>query len=140
MPFNEKTAWIMSSALLVAGVFYFYLVLSTTQSLGDIAPPLIPLVIVYTVLLVGLAVAGHIIAAVLAPKDANSQLDEREQRIMHRSSYLSSYVLGLGILLSLGLYLISYNGNLLFYAVFASFMLSQICEYIFQIIFYRTSV
>ena len=42
--------------------------------------------------------------------------------------------------MSLGFYLLSRNGDLLFYSVFASLMLGQLMEYVFQIVFYRTSV
>lgn len=43
-------------------------------------------------------------------------------------------------MLSLGLYLLSYDGDLLFYCVFASLMISQLVEYGVQIFLYRTTV
>ena len=42
--------------------------------------------------------------------------------------------------MSLGLYLVSYDGHLLFYAAFASLMIAQVMEYAFQILLYRTSI
>jgi hypothetical protein len=42
--------------------------------------------------------------------------------------------------MSLGLYLFSYDGNLLFYCVFGSLMISQLVEYGLQIVLYRTTV
>jgi len=140
MPFHEKSAWIMSLALLLGGALYFAAVAAMSSAAGELVPPVLPAVIVYTFLLVIVAVAGHIVAAVFAPKEANAPLDEREKRIADRAGHLSGYVLGAGVLAALGFYLFSYDGNALFYGVFASLMLSQLAEYALQIFFYRSSV
>ena len=42
MPFREKSAWIMSIALLVGGFLYFRVVLSPWAESGQLAPPTIP--------------------------------------------------------------------------------------------------
>lgn len=140
MTFREKSAWIMSLALLVAGTFYFYSVGVTWSESGRLAQPMLPLVIVYTVCLVVLSVIGHIVIAIMAPKEANAPADEREQLIISRAGHYSSYLLGVGVVLSLGSYLFLRDGDALFYAVFASLMASQIAEYVLQIIFYRTAI
>ena len=140
MPFHEKSAWIVSAALLLGGAFYFAVVAAMSSASGRLAPPTLPLVAAYTVLLVIAAVAGHIVAALAAPKEANTPLDEREKTITHRAGHLSGYVIGAGVIVSLGLYLFSYDGNLLFYAVFATLMLSQLAEYALQIRLYRSAL
>ena len=140
MAFQEKSAWIMSVALLLAGLSYFYLVAAIGAELGEMAPPLLPLIIVYTVCLVALSVVGHIVIAVLAPKEANSPPDERDRQIVNRAGHYSSYVLVSGVVMSLGLYVVSHDGNLLFYAAFTSLMIAQVLEYVFQILLYRTSI
>ena len=140
MTFHEKSAWIMALALSIGGLFYAVTVLSMSSGLGELAPPVIPTVVVYTVILVVLAIVGHIIAVAFAPEDADEIVDERARRIADRSGYLSAYVLGIGVLVALGLYLWSYDGNLMFYAVFASLMLSQLFEYVVQIALYRRGV
>lgn len=140
MPFHEKSAWIMSVALLLGGVFYFAVVVSLSGELGGLVPPILPLVVLYTVLLVVVAVIGHIVVAICAPREANAALDERERRIFDRAGHLSGYVFGAGVLLSLALYLFTYDGNLLFYGVFGSLMLGQLAEYVIQIRLYRAVV
>lgn len=140
MPFHEKSAWIMSLALVVGSLFYFLPVVSSLIGAGELASPLVPRIIAFTVCLVVIAVVGHIVIAALAPKDADAPVDEREQLIFDRAGHYSSYVLGVGVLLSLGLYLLSGNGDLLFYVVFASLMASQLAEYLLQILFYRTRI
>ena len=136
MAFQEKSAWIMTLALLFGGGFYYRVVASMSAG-GELAPPNIGLIGVYTVILVIVAVVGHILVAVLAPKDADAPLDERERKIFDRAGHLSGYIFGFGVVFSLGLYLFSYNGNLLFYGVFASLMVSQLAEYVFQIFLFR---
>ncbi|MDJ0919077.1 MAG: hypothetical protein QNJ05_15060 [Woeseiaceae bacterium] len=138
MPFREKSAWIMSVALLFGGAFYFFAVLSGSSAAGGLISPNIPLIVIYTVCLVVIATAGHIVIAMLAPKDANAPVDEREQQIFIRAGHYSSYLIGLGIVLSLGLYIVGGSGDLLFYTVFASLMIGQTAEYLLQILFYRT--
>lgn len=140
MAFQEKSAWIMSFALLLGGIFYFGVVASMSSAAGSLASPNIPVLAVYTVLLTILALSGHFVMAILAPKEANAPTDERERRIFERAGHWSAYVFGAGVIVSLGLYLIFYDGNLLFYGVFGSLMLSQLAEYLIQIVLYRSTL
>ena len=140
MPFREKSAWIMSVALTAGGLFYFLPVVSGWTGSGQLASPLLPQLVAYTVCLVVIAIVGHIVIAALAPKDADASVDEREKLIFDRAGHYSSYVLGVGVLLSLGLYLVFGNGDLLFYVVCASLIASHLAEYLLQILFYRTYV
>jgi hypothetical protein len=140
MAFHERSAWIMSFALLLGGIFYFGVVVRISAEIGHLVPPMLPLVAAYTVILVAVAIAGHIVIALMAPKEANAPLDERERQLTVRAGHHSGVVFGAGVLMSLGLYLFSYNGNLLFYCVFGSLMISQIVEYGLQIVLYRATV
>ena len=138
MAFKEKSAWLMSLALALAGVGYYRLVAGASAELGELAPPMLPHVVIYTALLVAVAIAGHIAIAVFAPSDAGAPTDERERRIFDRAAHLAGYALAGGTVLCLGLYLVFNNAHMLFYGVFASLMLSQLLEYLLQILFYRS--
>jgi hypothetical protein len=140
MAFHEKSAWIMSLALLLGGIFYFGVVARISSELGHLVPPMLPLVAVYTAVLIAVAIAGHIVIALMAPKEASARLDERERLLAVRAGHHSGSIFGAGVVVSLGLYLFSYDGNLLFYCVFGSLMVSQIAEYGLQIVLYRTTV
>ncbi len=72
MAFNEKSAWIMSFALLLGGIFYFGVVAAISSQIGQLVPPMLPLVAVYTAILVAVAVAGHIVIALMSPKEASA--------------------------------------------------------------------
>jgi uncharacterized membrane protein (DUF485 family) len=140
MPFKEKSAWIMAVLLTVLGVAYFYIVAAISSETGELATPMLRLIVVYTICLIILSAVGHTVIGILAPKEANAAADERERSIFHRAGHYSSYFIGAGVVMSLGAYLFVRSGDLLFYTVFASLMLGQIMEYVFQIVFYRTSV
>ena len=90
---------------------------------------MLPLVAFSTAILVAVAIAGHIVIALMAPKEASASLDERERQLAVRAGHHSGLVFGAGVIPSLALYLFSYNGNLLFYCVFGSLMISQLVEY-----------
>lgn len=140
MPFHEKSAWIMSVALLLGGIFYVNVVADASAAAGQLAPPVIKSIVVYTVILVAVSIIGHTVIGILSPKEADAALDERERRIVERAGHWSAYLFGFGVVTSLGMYLFTGNGDMLFYAVFASLMLGQFAEYVVQIILYRTAV
>jgi len=138
--FREKTAWIMCVALLLGGVFYGRVIVAGSRTLGEIMPPLIPVIVIYTVILIGIAIFGHIGAALISVKDATEPEDEREARIKVQAGHFSGYVLGAGVLASMGYYLVSYNGHSLFHLIFGTLMLAQFSEYAVQIILFRKEV
>lgn len=137
MSFREKSAWLMAICLLVAGTAYALIVAGLSDAMGQLAPPLIPLLIVFTVVLAVLAAVSHIVVAVFAPKDANAPTDERDRAISARAGNWSAYVFATGVALALGQYLLLRNGDLLFYFVFGSWVLAQLSEYVFEIALYR---
>ncbi|MEM7281119.1 MAG: hypothetical protein AAF438_05785 [Pseudomonadota bacterium] len=139
MAFQEKSAWIMIVALTVSGAFYVVAV-AMMSSAGELAPPVLPVLVVYTIAQTVMAIIGHICISVFAPKEANARIDEREKLIGHRAAHWSGTVLGVGVVFSLIAYLFSYDGNILFYAIFASLILSQVLEYVLRIVFYRRGV
>ena len=137
MAFREKTAWIMSIALLLGGLFYWGAVLAGSQELGASMPPLIPIIVIYVGILVLIAIIGHIGAALTSLDTANAPMDEREAQIVARATSLSDYIMGVGILISLGLYLLNYDGNQLFHLVIGTLMLAQFAQYAVQIMLFR---
>lgn len=140
MPFHEKSAWIMGLALAGASAVYIGVVAALSRELGGLAPPILPLVIVFTVFLTLVAIVGHLVIALLAPKEADAGLDERERLLVRIAGHRSGYVLATGVALALGAYLVSRDGDVLFYGVFASLVVAQLAEYAWQIVLYRTAL
>ncbi|MCX7552268.1 hypothetical protein OS175_00130 [Marinicella sp. S1101] len=140
MSFQEKSAWVMVVGLVVSTVLYAFLVYVMSSAAGQLVPLHIPVLVAFTVVLTLIAVVGHIVIAIFSPKEANARADEREQRIIDKSGYLSSNVLGFGVITSLMVYLFFYNGELLFYGVFGSLIVAQILEYMLQIYYQRRAI
>lgn len=140
MSFQEKSAWIMLVGLAVSTVLYTYVVYVMSSAAGQLVPPNIPVLVAFTVVQTLIAVVGHIVIAIISPKEANAKMDEREQRIIDKSGYLSSNVLGFGVITSLMVYLFFYSGELLFYGVFGSLIVAQILEYMLQIYYQRRAI
>jgi hypothetical protein len=137
MSFREKTAWAMALILTAAGFFYFDKVVRISAALGETAPPMIGLVIAYVVMIV---IASVIVMSVLAgtsAKEADAPADERERRIQDRAGNWSGYVLAVPLLGALWHFSVNMDGNMLFHLSFLSLMVSQIAEYVFQIVLYR---
>lgn len=137
MSFREKTAWAMALILIGGAGFYLYLVASLSNEIGATAPPLIPFVIAYVVVITIASVGVMTGLALLTPRQANAPADEREQRIEDKAGNWSGYVLAAPALGALWYYSVSLDGHMLFHLVFLSLMLSQIAEYVFQILLFR---
>jgi hypothetical protein len=140
MPFHEKSAWVMAVTMVAGGGAYFWTIASLSAELGHLAPPILRTVLVFTVVIIVLAIVGHILIAALSPQDADAASDERERKIAGKAAHLSGYVLGVGAIGALALYLFTYDGNLMFYIVFGSLILSQLAESAVRILLHRKGV
>ena len=140
MSFHEKSAWVMGLIMIAGMAFYFRTVAAMSDGLDQLAPPVLPLVIVYIVVIVVLSIIGHILIAVSRPSEANDTMDERDKLVAARAGNIAGLILGVGLISALGGYLINYDGNQLFHAAFGVLMISQIAEYAARIVYYRAGV
>lgn len=140
MAFREKLAWVMSLVLILAGGFYAWEVLGHGLALKAVPPPSIKLAFVY----VGLVIIGSIIGAssvaLQNTAEANAPADERERTIIDKAGNWSGYVLGLCAVVGALQYWVTQQGHLMFHCVVIGLMLSQIAEYVFQIVLFRRGV
>lgn len=140
MAFREKLAWAMSIVLTLAGAFYAWEVVGHGLALNAVPPPSIKLAIVY----IGFVIIGSIIgaASVAAQNadEANAPADERERIIIDKAGNWSGYVLAFGAVAGALHYWSHQEGHLMFHWVVAGLMVSQIAEYVFQIILFRRGV
>lgn len=137
MSFHEKSAWAMGLILLIGMGFYLNTVASMSAGLDMVAPPVLPVVIVYVIVIVVLSIAGHIMIAISKPSEADGTMDERDKLIAARAGNIAGVILAVGLLGGLGAYLFTYDGNMLFHAAFLSLMISQVAEYGARIVYYR---
>lgn len=139
MPFREKTAWVMTVLLVMAGLKYASAVWSQSIALGQTPPPDIGLIALVTLLLVAGAIVAHIIAAAFSPGEADAPEDERDRLVWWRAGNISGWVLGFGAFAGLWHYYFASDGNLLFHIIVVSLVLAQLAEYVLVIVFYRRS-
>lgn len=140
MSFHEKSAWVMAAVLLAGAGWYFNIVLRASEALGETAPPFLPVVVVYVIVIIVLSIFGHVLVALSKPSEAGGMMDERDRIIAGRAGSFSGLLLGLGVLAGLGVYLFRYDGNLLFHTVFGALMVAQLGEYGAKIALYRRGV
>ena len=140
MSFHEKSAWAMAGILIAGLCFYVSTVARMSVGLEGLAPPVLPVVVVYIIVIVGLSILGHILIAITRPSEADDTMDERDKLIAARAGNIAGVLLGLGILGGLAIYLFTYDGNQLFQTVFVSLRVAQIAEYGARIVYYRGGV
>lgn len=131
MSFREKSAWTMAAVMLVAGIFYAWLVSHGAEA--PVMGPLIP----YVLLVIVLSVAVQIVLAIASPREAQAAADEREKQIIWRAGHLSGVVLTIGVIASGAVYVLHPFGNMLFHHMLGALIVAQIAEYLLQIYYLR---
>ncbi len=137
MAFREKLAWVMSVVLILAGLYYAGYVLGQGLALEAVPPPSIRLAFVYVGLVMAGAIIGASSVALQNTEEANAPADERERIILDKAGHWSGYVLGVCAVCGALVYWTTQYGHVMFHLVVAGLMLSQIAEYVFQIVLYR---
>ena len=137
MAFRERLAWVMSIVLILAGGFYAWEVVGHGLALNAVPPPSIKLAVVYVGFVIIGSIVGAVSVAARTTEDANAPPDEREQIIIDKAGHWSGYVLAAGAVIGVLHYWSDQDGHLIFHLVVAGLMLSQIAEYVFQIILFR---
>ena len=140
MSFHEKSAWVMGAVMIAGAVFYFSTVSRMSEAMGQVAPPLVPLVVVYIIAIIILSILGHILVAVTKPSEADDMMDERDRIIVARAGSFSGILLAIGVVTALGYYLFTQDGNLMFHIAFGALMAAQLGEYAARIVYYRRGI
>ncbi len=140
MSFREKTAWVMTIILVLAGLHYAREILEAAQALGHTPPPMLRTTIGYVILIVVASVISMSVLGAMTPREAEAPADERERIVRHKAGDWSGIVLGFGVISGMFHYIANRDGDLFFHIAVASLMISLIVEYVFQIILLRRGV
>ncbi len=143
MSFREKSAWISLLTIVVVAVLFLLelrpwtLTLTLTPSpSGFLFQVLLAAIVTFAVI----AIVAHVVVAVLAPRDARAQSDERERLIALKATRLSSFVYAVLSLGSIALIYYGANQVALGYAVLFSFVLAEAVNYSARIVYFRRGV
>lgn len=137
--FSEKSAWVMFPALLIASLFYVAPIFGALRA-GDPLPPPGMNVIVFILILIALAIVGHVIAALVDVSSAYEAADERDRNVILHAEAWSSTVFGFVALLGLVSYFVLRSGDILFHVVFSGLILSHLISSGLTLIAYRRSI
>ncbi|MCR9130553.1 MAG: hypothetical protein NXI12_13620 [Alphaproteobacteria bacterium] len=139
MSFQEKSNLAMTAIFVLAYSAYAVHVLPPalegTASMEGVGPYLFAAVLF---LVIG-GIVAHILIAVTAPNEADAA-DERDRLIEMRADARSSYVLGTGAILALGLALTEQPLFWIVHAILAGLVLSEIAKGVLRAIDYRRGV
>ena len=130
--FAEKSLWILFAGVVIAFGWYFNAVFPTDAV--NVSPQHVGTFIGAIVVLVGVQIVGHVIAAVA---DRRTQSDERDRLFQLQAVRTSSYVLAAGVFVSLCAALMT-TGNFVFtHVLLASWVLATLVEIGHQLYLYR---
>ncbi len=128
MSYRELSTWIVLAAVGLCAVSYGLDVRAQSLAIGALAPPHTPELIKTLVVLIILLIVGQILAVILFPREADSRLDERERSIAIKSANIGGHILGFGVIVAGGHYIVHGDGDGFFYAVLGSLVIAQLVE------------
>lgn len=136
MSFHEKSSWAMLVIIVAVYGWYFSSVFGAVGEIqvGEIAYRAAMLTTV--LLLIGLAIAAHILIAVSAPKDADTG-DERDRSIKRYGEYIGGYVLGAGALTAMGMAMFELPHFWIANVILVGLVLSEVAAVLTRIFLYR---
>jgi hypothetical protein len=140
MSFREKSAWI--SLLLYLGIYGFYFTqVAVAVTRGEAGGGrFLGLFGQSVVLFVAATIVLTVIAAVLAPKDAQAPQDEREKLIALKANSVSGYVLAGAVVLVIGVLFFGADEFLTINLLFFALVLSEVCRVAAQLVLTRRGV
>jgi hypothetical protein len=138
MSFREKSYGVVLVANLVIYGVYFA---QTFREVSEASPQLDTGRLLATILaLIAVTIAGNIIIAILAPRDASAPADERDRLIGMRGDQIAGYVAsmggGIGLLLAIMGFEVFWIAN----AVLAGLVVAEIVRSVVGIAGYRMGV
>ena len=132
LPFEEKSLWVLFLGLLGVYGYYFSMVLPTDAL--NVMPQHKVLFAMAVAYLVASQVVGHILIAIVDPRD---ETDERDRLIELKGTRVGSWVLAAGVFITL-VVAVQTEGNFLFtHVLLGSWVLSQLVEIGSQLYLYR---
>jgi len=145
MSFHEKSNALMLGAMVLVYGAYFMVVLGLPALNGidiDVNARLVMsngLMLASVVALVVMAIVGHILIAVLAPKDADKH-DERDKLIEMRGDQRGGFVMAFGALCGMGIAMLAMPHFWIVNVILAGLVLGEIVKAVSKIVDYRRGV
>ena len=140
MTFHEKSRWIALCANLVVWGWYFVTVARAVEIGAPDVPYMMATMIPVIVALTIIHVVGHTVAALMNPKDASADTDEREREIGRRAATIGYHLLCVGLFAVIGASLFWWNTFLVVNGVLFAFILAECVRYGIELHAYRRGI
>ena len=139
MSFQEKSNLAMAAIVSFVYGGYFVTVLgwASNDPVSEIAWK--PLFVGTVISLIVLAIAAHVVIAVIRPDDAGA-FDERDRIVDLRGEAISGYALGTAVMVALGLILFDVDVFWVAQTLLAGAVLGELIKYATTFFLYRTGV
>ncbi len=139
MSFQEKSNLAMTGLFVLVYGGYFATVLPSALS-GEVSLASVQwLLFGAVVFLVVGGVFAHVLVAIAAPNETDAA-DERDKLIEMRADARTSYVLGFGALMAMGLALLEFDVFWIAHVLLAALVASEVAKGVFRAIDYRRGV
>jgi hypothetical protein len=137
MTFHEKSRWIALGANLIVWSWYFVTVARALRAGFPDAPYFMAMMIPVIIALAIIHIVGHTIAALMNPKEASADTDERERAVGQRAAVWGYHLLCVGIFLVVGGSLFWWNTFLVVNGILFAFIIAECVRYAIEIAAYR---
>ena len=139
MSFREKSAWIILITLVALSILFVLHMPPPYSMAPEPSSMMFRALMVMVGLFVGVIVIGHIVIAILAPRDATTAKDERERLIALKATSIAAHLYAFLTLggIFVALHLVGTNAIGIAYLVFSSFVVAEIVNYAMRVCYYR---
>ncbi|MEN7343819.1 MAG: hypothetical protein AAAFM81_12790 [Pseudomonadota bacterium] len=135
--FEEKSVWVQFLALIFILGGYFLTAAQMVRAGVDHLAAYAPVFAVSVVMLVVVLIAGHIVAAATSRSE---QRDERDKIIAWRAESLSSWVMGVGIIMAITAMVVGVSSVWVAHGLLLALLLSELGCLMLRIFFYRRGI
>ncbi|MEM8488382.1 MAG: hypothetical protein AAF564_22730 [Bacteroidota bacterium] len=135
--FEEKSAWIQLTSLLVSLGAYFLLAGRMLFEGVDVLPFYVPLFTIAVISIVLINVVGHIAASIMAPDTGK---DERDKLIGWRAESNAAWILAVGVLLAIVCMILSVKVVWIAHLLLLALFVSDSVKYTLQLVYYNRGV
>jgi hypothetical protein len=136
MSWEEKSTWIYALISVVVPGVYFATILGQLQNTAVTEIAYQGAMLATIGLAIVLAIIAHIAVAISSPEDADKS-DERDTNINRYGEYIGSFVVGGGMLVTLGLTLAEFEYFWIANAIYATFIAAALTTSAVKIVAYR---
>lgn len=135
--FQEKSVWVQLICTALGLAAYGYLAISMISEGVKTLPAYAAVFGVSIAMVVVAMIVGHVAVAIASRQ---IEADERDRLVAWKAEYRSSWLLAAGVMGGLTMLLFAYESVWVAHALLISLYVSQVFNYLLQLVYYRKGV